>query len=400
MLRYLNKLAFQDFALQRAKAFYRRLRQRAYRELAEQVRSFYGPDHSGHYPDALILPQSPKILIFKPDDIGDAVYAMPALQTLKQSYPDAKLYLLCQKKTAPLYERLGVFEQIVAVEVQTRWLRFLRLDLNSALKRFSVSHFDCAVFLKVYAHLFKAFLKVPATVHVHPRDPLMPSVSAFQAWVSLWSRPRAHQGVLLQQIIARVTNRPFDAPSDLNRLVFPAAQWNEEDRRCMDKAFGTQTPPRYVVVHPFNRYETKRYPLASWAIVLDHLKRALGVELVVVGGKEDGDFPIPGVLSLQGKLSLGQTGYLLSKAAGFVGIESGPAHWAAALGVPTFCIFGGHSLLEEWRPLGNVFIAKHSVPCEGCHRRACPRFRVRCLSELDPGLVARQVVGFFTKSQR
>src|SRR5690606_3247840 len=97
---------------------------------------------------------------------------------------------------------------------------------------------------------------------------------------------------------------------------------------------------------------------------------------------------------------MGETGYLISRAGAFVGNESGPAHWAASLGVATIALFGGHSAPGEWGPHGARLIGAE-VACSPCHRRYCSGKGVACLSSVRPELVGsgiRDVLASATSS--
>ena len=115
-----------------------------------------------------------------------------------------------------------------------------------------------------------------------------------------------------------------------------------------------------------------------------------------------------GSLNLVGQLTLGCTGYLLSRAAVYLGPDTAITHMAAALGVPTVALFGpsnpvkwgpwpkGHPAdRNPWRRVGsghvgNVFLVqgeKSCVPCllEGCGRHI--ESYSDCLQELPASRV-------------
>jgi hypothetical protein len=60
------------------------------------------------------------LLLFKPDEIGDAVCALPAIAELKRELPDTQLYLICLKGAHPIYQRSGLFHKTAAVDVTVR----------------------------------------------------------------------------------------------------------------------------------------------------------------------------------------------------------------------------------------------------------------------------------------
>jgi ADP-heptose:LPS heptosyltransferase len=219
----------------------------------------------------------------------------------------------------------------------------------------------------------------------------MRSKSPYQAPVSYWTAERKHQALQLLEIASLVTRRSY-AMADVR---YPALAWTDEDRRGIELALGTDEPEAYVVLHPFAKEETRRYPPEYWPALVESLRRELGVPLVAIGGPEDVGEAVPdGVVAAQGRLSIGQTGYLLSRAAGFIGNLSGPAHLSAALGTPTVTLMGGNSLPVEWAPVGDSLVLRVDVPCSPCHRRTCAGYGLACLYRLTPERVAPEIVSF------
>jgi ADP-heptose:LPS heptosyltransferase len=362
---------------------------------AALTRRWVRDDAKGPYED-VVYPVGPSpedistVLVYKPDEIGDAVYALPAVAELRRAFPRARVALICQPLTKPLYERSGLFDEIVAIQPSTRLGR-PHLDLDQALAGLSASSFDMAVYLRTYVASFRQFTDVPARIKLHPIDPRMRSDSVHRAHVSLWDQPRRHQALQLLEIVSRVTGRTYG----FDDVSFPEFQWTADDRRAVELVFGESEPGPFVVVHPFAKHETRQYPLDDWRELIGRVRERSAARWVVVGGPGDPVIDgLPDVLQTQGTLSLAQTGYLTSRASAFVGVLSGPVHWAAALGTPTLTIMSGHSLPVEWAPLGRSRILRADVPCAPCHQPTCPVYRLACLTELSPSRIEGQVTEF------
>ncbi len=91
---------------------------------------------------------------------------------------------------------------------------------------------------------------------------------------------------------------------------------------------------RYAVIHPFASSPDKRWPASRFSAV------AAGLDLqpVFVGSPSDDFSPFDRFACHRGTLA--QTKQLLSGASLFLGNDSGPAHMAAAFGVPCVVLFG------------------------------------------------------------
>jgi ADP-heptose:LPS heptosyltransferase len=330
------------------------------------------------------------LLVFKPDEIGDAVYALPAVAELRRRFPGARVHLICQRLTESVYARSGLFDEIATVAPDVKLGR-PRIPVDDALAQLSVSQFDMSIYLRTYSAGFRDFRRIPARVKVHPVDPMMRSDSVQRARISLNGPDRRHQALMLLEIVGRVTGCAYD----FSDVAFPEFQWTEDDRRAPALAFDGPPPPRFVAVHPFAKHETREYPREYWHELLRRLSASLDATLVILGGPGDPRLEeIPRVVQTQGRLSLGQSGYLTSQAAAFIGVLSGPAHWAAAMGTPTVTLMSGHSLPVEWAPLGQSLVLRCDVPCAPCHQPECPVYGLACLREMTPVRVAPDIEEF------
>lgn len=331
------------------------------------------------------------VLVFKVDEIGDAVQALPAIAELRRCLPAARLFCLCRPLTKPLFERTGLFDEISAYEPGSRLVP-ARRRVAAALKRFSQQEFDLSVFLKTYPATFHEYLSVPARLRLHPLDPRLRSRSVHRARVSLWGDERRHQALQLLEIVSHVSGRSYSHAD----VAYPELRWTPEDEAAVEAVFGKGEPPPFVVVHPFAKHETRRYPPEYWPSLLAALACELrGVTWVSIGSGEDGPLPpVENLVQAQGRLTLMQTAFLLTAARGFVGNISGPAHLSAALGTPTVTLMSGYQLAAEWAPLGDSLVIRADVPCAPCARSTCPLYGLACLRELTPERIAPEIAAF------
>ncbi len=117
-----------------------------------------------------------------------------------------------------------------------------------------------------------------------------------------------------------------------------------------------------------NAWERKRWPYYK------ELARKLidiGYAVVLIGGKEELNRFIPSqwpsqIINCLDKYNIQETAWLLKKCDMFIGNDSGPAHIAAALGIPTFVFFGSTRISKN-KPLGtDVTIVSKNLRCSPC----------------------------------
>lgn len=100
-------------------------------------------------------------------------------------------------------------------------------------------------------------------------------------------------------------------------------------------------PARYVVIHGRSNNSERDWLPERWGELVEAISRRLGLPVVEVGLAPVVPEPVPtGYRSVCGQLSLLETAAVIEGACLFVGIDSGPAHVANALGIPGVILLG------------------------------------------------------------
>jgi ADP-heptose:LPS heptosyltransferase len=249
------------------------------------------------------------------------------------------------------------------------------------------------------------------------------TVELFQGWPCIRRLIVSNRGVVLSRYDKIVVSLQFPHNAFMRRLTPYVSVWgangeaNQAEREllqarrlgyegpmpptyagCSARRF--DLPPRTVALHPgsnpgaWNR--GKRWPYFP---ALAKLLRCHGFHVAVVGGPDDGDegdWP-DGTLDFRSRLRLMDTGALMRQCAAVVANDAGLAHYAAALGVPTFVIFGPTSPEGYRPPVANAFPVRADVPCRPCTiKESCPHRP--CLLALGPREVADRLVAHYRAS--
>ena len=113
----------------------------------------------------------------------------------------------------------------------------------------------------------------------------------------------------------------------------------------LKKVRDSRPGPRRVFIHTSAHDDFRQWPLESWMQLIRSLLHVEGVEIVLVGGPGDWSAHQPlvavnptRVRSVAGEVGLDSLPAQVDEAALFIGNDSGPAHIAATLGVPTLVI--------------------------------------------------------------
>jgi ADP-heptose:LPS heptosyltransferase len=132
----------------------------------------------------------------------------------------------------------------------------------------------------------------------------------------------------------------------------------------------------FFVLFPGSREDRKRWPVAAFAEIADHLKDTLGWTGVVCGGLEERGLASElmkaaintPMLDLTGKTSLRGFAEVVRKAGLLIGNDTSAVHVAAAVGTPSVCIIGGGQpgRFTPYSVPAMVEVARVEMPCYGC----------------------------------
>jgi ADP-heptose:LPS heptosyltransferase len=117
---------------------------------------------------------------------------------------------------------------------------------------------------------------------------------------------------------------------------------------------------RPAILHAVAATPEKTWPAARFLEIAAHLAQS-GHTPVFVGAADDDLSAFAEYRTL--KASLTELKAVLANAALFVGNDSGPAHMAAAFGVPSVVIFGSSDaeIWGPWRTAGEAVIAEQGI---------------------------------------
>jgi lipopolysaccharide heptosyltransferase II len=307
-------------------------------------------------------PRSERVLLIRPDHIGDVLLSAPAVALLRASLPRAHLSYLVGPWSAAAARRGPHVDAVHALAFPgfTRQ-RNSNLVAPYALlvrqaTRLRRERYDLAVILRP-DHWWGALLALAAGIPVRVGSET-PETAALLTHARP-PRPAEHAAELAVGV-ARLALRVVGAtaqPSD------PTASFTigEAARAAVaDNLWGANhlETRRVVALHPSAGAPLKSWPAQNWAALADRLAER-GLAVILVGAPDDGPllFRIqahmsqPPVVSAFGQ-SLEVSAAIYARCELVVGLDSGAAHLAAAVGTPTVRLFGPASvdIYGPWPP--------------------------------------------------
>ncbi len=249
-----------------------------------------------------------RVLLVRLRSLGDCVLTTPALELLHAFRPDLQVAVVVEPRFAAVFEHHPAVDAILeplAARIRA-WRPELAVNLHGGTR--------------------SAWLTLSSRARVR---------AGFGHHRFAWSYhvriPRA-QEILGEE---RVVHMAEHLASALFYLGVPRTEIPKA------RLYGAEPPRRapYAVLHPFAAAEDKRWPAERFVELGRHFRRAHGLDVVVLGAAGDDFSPFAEFGRIEGA-PLGEVKGWIAGARIFVGNDSGPAHMAAALGVPAVVLFG------------------------------------------------------------
>jgi ADP-heptose:LPS heptosyltransferase len=271
------------------------------------------------------LPSRSRIAVIRLRSMGDCVLTTPALALLKAYRPDLQVRVVVEPRFAGVFEDNPDVDEI-SPRVGSRV--DLALNLHGGTRSMWMTLASGAKFRVGFAH---------------------------HRFSSIYSQriPRA------QEILGE--ERPVHTAEHLASAMFWLGVPRAEIPRAKLVAGMRPSYPPYVVMHPFAATAEKTWPRERFFAVADQLQAA-GLQPIIVAGPADDATPFSKFQVLRNQ-PLGALKSLMSGAPLFIGNDSGPAHVAAAFGIPVVVLFGPSDPVTwaPWRTEARVLTSSGSI---------------------------------------
>lgn len=114
-------------------------------------------------------------------------------------------------------------------------------------------------------------------------------------------------------------------------------------------------PEKLIVVHCSSNYPTKDWAVPHWEQLILWLIEKKGFQVVEVGLKSNNNTTHPHFYDFCGQFSILQTAEIIRYARFFIGIDSGPAHLANAVGTFGVLLFGKLNNFDNYMPFSGNY---------------------------------------------
>jgi ADP-heptose:LPS heptosyltransferase len=260
------------------------------------------------------------VAVLRLRSLGDCVLTTPALFLLKQARPDLRLAVMVEDRFRAVFEDQPDTDQILPVSL--RALRGFAPDLcwnlHGGTRSAWLTAASGARWRAGFAHFRHSF--------------------AYNVRI-----PRAQE-------ILGVERTVHTAEHIASGAFYLGSRRIEIARARLGARQSTSSvrPESYAVIHPFASAPDKTWPAEKFVSLAQQLRaQRPRLDPVFIGGPADPLSAFSAFRCAPGTLR--ETKELIAQASLFIGNDSGPAHLAAAFGIPTVVIFG-NSKPDIWSP--------------------------------------------------
>ncbi len=295
------------------------------------------------------LPRSARVCIIRLRSLGDCVLTTPFINLLKQARPDLEVGVVVEPRFAPVFENHPDVSAIIEPSWQAvrRWKPVLCINLHGGTRSLWITALSGARWRAGFSH---HAITLPYNLRI--------------------GRAQAILGV----------NRTVHTAEHLASVAFALGVEIVPIPRASLAAAESPMQGKYAVLHPFASSSDKCWPAERFCELARYLN-LWNITPVFLAGPGDDETPFSNFRVFREPLT--GTKALLSRTTLFVGNDSGPAHIAAAFGIPSVVLFGSSkpAIWGPWRTESEIVVAPEGLTAVSVSRVVAALERLRVLQE-------------------
>lgn len=329
-----------------------------------------------------------KILIRGTNWIGDAVMTLPAVDSIRATWPKAHIAMLVKPWVADVYRIFSPLDEIILYEKKFDH----PAGVFSLARMLREKKFDAAILLQ--NAIEAAIIALSAGI------PIRAGYDSDARGLLLTHRIRrtkeirkVHQVDYYLEMVKALGCLP------VAREMHMETRLNILDARNVLVKYGLSTDQPIIGIAPGATYgAAKKWFPERFAEVAETLGKKFSARIIIMGGKGDAEAArevqksaSTDIMNLAGKTNMHDAIYLISQCCLFISNDSGLMHVAGALNIPTVAVFGSTNPVTTAPAGEKSVIVRHDVSCSPCLKKTCPSdFRCMRLVSVEDVLRAAQ----------
>ncbi len=320
-------------------------------------------------------PQQRRILLIRPDHVGDVLFTTPALRALRSAVPDAYIAYLVGPWSREIVQGNPHLDEVIVCPFPgfTRRPKAHFLEPYVVLWKYAravrAREFDVAVALR-FDHWWGTMLAYWAGVPVRVGYAL-PETTCFltQALPYVGGRHEVEQNM---HLVASVVDRDIGDAGSLEFTPTP-----QDARSALDLLKDSGCQGRYLCLHPGAGAPVKLWRPEAFAQAADAIAEKYGLQVIITGSSAEkglaqriADLMERAPLMVVGQTNLGELAAIMGRCELVIGVDSGPLHLAVSQGVPTVHLYGpiDHRTFGPWGDSHKHLVVVSDRGCIPCDR--------------------------------
>jgi len=296
------------------------------------------------------LPRLGRVAVVRLRSLGDCVLTTPALEILKRARPDLRVGVVVEDRFRAVFEDNLNVDEILPPEWSAlrRFRPRLCLNLHGGTRSAWLTMASGARWRAGFGHFRNRFVynvRIPRAQEILREERTMHTAEHLASAMFYLGAPKAE--VPRAKLYVGQAGPEGTPPPNL-----PVERGVGRRKRV---------PHSVAVIHAVAATAEKTWKAEGFLEVAEHLRGA-GIEPVFIGAAGDDLSPFAAYRRLEGA-PLAGVKMLLGTSCLFVGNDSGPAHMAAAFGLPVVVIFGNSdpAIWGPWRTAAEIVTAPGGI---------------------------------------
>ena len=338
-----------------------------------------------------------KILIIRLSSIGDILLSTPFVRQVRQAFPNAVIDFILKSTYQDLLRANPNIDSLIVLDTEQgiRGLNRIRQGIKSGKYTYI---FD------LHNNIRSKYLRrgIKAVYKNTIRKDKIKQIGL------VYFKKNRYETILSIPDRYLETGRAVGICDDGLGLDIYWDHGNEQSLKKLLEREGISLSEPYICVAPGASFFTKRWPLEYFEKLLSLIQREFHLPCIIIGGDDVAPLGMQlersaGTFDLSGKTSFLETAIVLSRSRMLVSNDSGLMHMASAVKTPVIAIYGSSVKELGFYP----FRSRHKIievkglkcrPCSHIGRQNCPKKHFKCMRDIAPGLVLKEIKSELRKS--
>jgi ADP-heptose:LPS heptosyltransferase len=334
------------------------------------------------------------VLIYRIGSLGDTIVALPCFHLVARAFPDSERILLtnipvhAKAPAAPsVLGESGLIHGHLSYPIGTRSM----IDLAKLCRQIRRLRVETMVYLtpprgESAAKRDEWFFRLCGIKEIIgiPRGDL--AVHRYDAVMKRYEAEASR----LARCLAPIGDVRLSDPASWS-LVF-----TQKERMSASSVLRPLQGGSFLSLAIGSKANVTDWGVENWKALMPRLHEEFPKHsLVFFGAKEDRSPSAtvaarwPGnTLNVSGDLSARESAAVMQQSDLFIGMDSGPMHLAASVGIPCVAVFSARNRPGMWFPFGDAHeVIYHMTECFGCNLDTCTIEKKRCILSISVGEV-------------